>query len=93
MAPPRRPAPGVESLTRTGQPNGAASGSGQWLWHRASCTPRRGSATDWRRPSRWVGGLPAGRLQTADEVAAMATFLFSPPATTSPAQPSPAMAA
>jgi citronellol/citronellal dehydrogenase len=68
---------GVESLTR----NWAAEW-GRFGIRAVALAPGIVHTEAWQRyglsPEQVGSGLPAGRLQTADEVAAMAAFLFSP---------------
>jgi citronellol/citronellal dehydrogenase len=68
---------GVESLTR----NWAAEW-GRFGIRAVALAPGIVHTEAWQRyglqPEQVGAGLPAGRLQTADEVAAMATFVFSP---------------
>ncbi len=68
---------GVESLTRNW-----AMEWGRFGIRAAALAPGIVHTEAWERygmsPDAIGAGLPAGRLQTADEVAAMAAFLFSP---------------
>jgi NAD(P)-dependent dehydrogenase (short-subunit alcohol dehydrogenase family) len=73
----RRRRAGVESLTR----NWAAEW-GRFGIRAVALAPGIVHTAAWERyglsPEQIGAGLPAGRLQTADEVAAMVAFLFSP---------------